>query len=93
LPLLFNFALEYTIRKVHVKEVALKLSGKNQLLVCADDINLLRDNISTMIKIIEAVMYFYSFIRFRLNSVKNSLTFTVYNGFIGLDGIATCFGL
>jgi hypothetical protein len=26
-------------------------------------------------------------------NVKNSLTFTVYNEFIGLDGIATCFGL
>jgi hypothetical protein len=27
------------------------------------------------------------------NNVKSSLAFTVYNEFIGLDGIATCFGL
>jgi hypothetical protein len=28
----------------------------------------------------------YVFILFRLNNIKNSLTFTVYNEFIGLNG-------
>jgi hypothetical protein len=40
-PLLFNFALEYTIKKVEGNPVGLKLNGAHQFLVCADDINLL----------------------------------------------------
>jgi hypothetical protein len=36
--LLFNFALEYAIRRVHVNQDSLKLKRTRQLLVYADDV-------------------------------------------------------
>jgi hypothetical protein len=47
LPLLFNFALGYTIGKFQENQVGLKLKGTHSLLVYAYDMNLLEDNIDT----------------------------------------------
>jgi hypothetical protein len=55
LPLLFSFPLEYTCRKVQENQTGLKLNGTHQLLVSADDVNLLGDNVDTTEKYTETL--------------------------------------
>jgi len=55
-PLLFNFVLEYAIRRVRVNQVGLKLNGVHQLLVYADDVNILGGSVYTIKEKAEALI-------------------------------------
>ena len=54
--MLFNFTLEYAIRRVQVIQDGLKLNGTHQLLVYADDVNILGGSIHTVKENAEALV-------------------------------------
>jgi hypothetical protein len=47
-PLLFNFALEYVIKRVQVNQDGSKLNGTHQLLAYPDDVNILGGSVHTV---------------------------------------------
>jgi hypothetical protein len=49
-PLLFNFALDYAIRRVDVNQQGFKLNGTNQLLVYIGDVNIVGGRVHTIKK-------------------------------------------
>ena len=50
-PLLFNFALQYAIRKVQENRLGLDMNGTHQVLAYGNDVNLICDDIRAIERI------------------------------------------
>jgi hypothetical protein len=69
-PLLFNFVLEYAIKRVQVNRDGLKLNSTHQLLPYADDVNLLGGNAHTVKENAEALLVATKEIGLEVNADK-----------------------
>jgi hypothetical protein len=69
-PLLFNFALEWSIRRVQVNQDGLKINGTHQLRVYADDVNILGGSIRAVNENAEALVVAAKEIGLEVNADK-----------------------
>ena len=69
-PLLFNFALEFAMRRVQVNQDGLKLNGAHQLLVLAGDVNILGGTVQTIKENAEASVLAIKEIGLEVNAGK-----------------------
>jgi hypothetical protein len=70
LTMLFNFALEYAIRRVQVNQGGLKLNGTHQLLAYADDVNILGGSVLIVKEKAEALIVASKEIGLEINADK-----------------------
>jgi len=70
-PLLLNFALEYAIRWVPVFQEGLKLNDTHQLLINADDVNMVGGSVHTVKESAEAVVEASKEIGLEVNADKS----------------------
>jgi hypothetical protein len=68
--LLFNFALEYAIKRVQANQNGLKLNGTHQLLAYADDVNVLGGSVHTVKKNVEDLVVATKEIGLEVNADK-----------------------
>jgi hypothetical protein len=69
-PLIFNSALEYAIRRVQANQEGLKLNGADQLVVYADDVNILGGSVHAIKRNTEALVVASKEIGLEVNAEK-----------------------
>ena len=74
--LIFNFALEYATTRVQESRISLKLNGKYQLLVYADDVNMLGEHLQTVGENAEIFIKASKDIALEVNSEKSKYIIT-----------------
>jgi hypothetical protein len=70
-PLLFNFLLEYAIKRVQANQDGLKLHGMHQLLAYSDDVNILGGSVHTVKENAEALVFATKEIGLEVNDDKS----------------------
>jgi sorting nexin-29 len=73
-PLLFNFALQYAIKRVQVNRNGLKLNGTHQLLAYADDVSILGGRVYSVREKAEALVVATQEIGQEVNTDKTKYT-------------------
>jgi hypothetical protein len=84
-PLIFNFALEYVIKRVQANQDGLKLNGTHQLLAYADDVNILGGSVHTVKKNAEALVSSTKEIGLEVNADKTKYMVMSRKGNAGQD--------
>jgi histidinol-phosphate/aromatic aminotransferase/cobyric acid decarboxylase-like protein len=83
-PLLFNSALEYTIRSVQENQEGSKLNGRtHQLLAYADEINVVGEDVHTIKKNAEALLDASKEVDLEVNPEKTNYMLMSHNQKIG----------
>jgi hypothetical protein len=82
-PLLFNFGLEYAIRRVQENQERLKFNGKYQIFSYAGDVNVIGENIDTVKKNREGLLDASKDVGLEVNPEKTKYMLTSHNQKIG----------
>jgi hypothetical protein len=78
-PLLFNFTLEYAIRRIQENQKGRKWNGTSQILGYADDVNVVEENIDTIKKNTEALLYVSKEVGLEVNPEKTKYTLILHS--------------